>query len=106
LWDTAFTVQAIFATSLEEEFHETLKLAHDYIKRSQVNKKNASTLYSICATLITPVQLLNMSICCFSRFVWTALETKPNGIAIYVKVDGRNQLLMKGGLYQTVLQKH
>ncbi|KAM0836062.1 hypothetical protein ACQ4PT_062536 [Festuca glaucescens] len=36
LWDTAFTVQAIFATGLEEEFHETLKLAHDYIKRSQI----------------------------------------------------------------------
>ncbi|CAM0870166.1 unnamed protein product [Alopecurus aequalis] len=36
LWDTAFTVQAIFATGLAEEFHQTLKLAHDYIKRSQI----------------------------------------------------------------------
>ncbi|RLM79213.1 cycloartenol synthase [Panicum miliaceum] len=36
LWDTAFTVQAIVATNLIEEFGPTLKLAHDYIKNSQV----------------------------------------------------------------------
>ncbi|GJM90173.1 hypothetical protein PR202_ga06430 [Eleusine coracana subsp. coracana] len=36
LWDTAFTVQAIVATNLIEEFAPTLKLAHDYIKKSQV----------------------------------------------------------------------
>nr|CAB3490911.1 unnamed protein product [Digitaria exilis] len=36
LWDTAFTVQAIVTTNLIEEFGPTLKLAHDYIKNSQV----------------------------------------------------------------------
>ncbi|GJM90177.1 hypothetical protein PR202_ga06434 [Eleusine coracana subsp. coracana] len=36
LWDTAFTVQAIVATNLIKEFAPTLKLAHDYIKKSQV----------------------------------------------------------------------
>ncbi|WVZ77930.1 hypothetical protein U9M48_025723 [Paspalum notatum var. saurae] len=36
LWDTAFTVQAIVATNLIEEFGSTLKLAHNYIKNSQV----------------------------------------------------------------------
>uniref|UniRef100_A0A0E0JVD3 cycloartenol synthase n=1 Tax=Oryza punctata TaxID=4537 RepID=A0A0E0JVD3_ORYPU len=36
LWDTAFTVQAIVATGLIEEFGPTLKLAHDYIKKTQV----------------------------------------------------------------------
>ncbi|KQJ96386.1 cycloartenol synthase isoform X4 [Brachypodium distachyon] len=36
LWDTALTVQAIFATGLTEEFGPTIKLAHDYIKRSQI----------------------------------------------------------------------
>ncbi|CAN6181702.1 unnamed protein product [Urochloa humidicola] len=36
LWDTAFTVQAIVATNLIEEFGPTLKLAYDYIKSSQV----------------------------------------------------------------------
>ena len=38
LWDTALTVQAIFASGLTEEFGQTIKLAHDYIKRSQVTK--------------------------------------------------------------------
>uniref|UniRef100_A0ACD5TCH3 Uncharacterized protein n=1 Tax=Avena sativa TaxID=4498 RepID=A0ACD5TCH3_AVESA len=36
LWDTTFTVEAIIATELTEEFGPTLKLAHDYIKHSQV----------------------------------------------------------------------
>uniref|UniRef100_A0ACD5ZKF6 Uncharacterized protein n=1 Tax=Avena sativa TaxID=4498 RepID=A0ACD5ZKF6_AVESA len=36
LWDTALTVQAIFAAGLTEEFGQTVKLAHDYIKRSQI----------------------------------------------------------------------
>ncbi|KAF7078020.1 hypothetical protein CFC21_082499 [Triticum aestivum] len=36
LWDTAFTVEAILATELTEEFCPTLKLAHGYIKNSQV----------------------------------------------------------------------
>jgi squalene cyclase len=37
LWDTAFTVQAILATNLIEDFGPTIKLAHGYIKNSQVN---------------------------------------------------------------------
>ncbi|XP_024318157.1 cycloartenol synthase isoform X3 [Brachypodium distachyon] len=36
LWDTALTVQAIFATGLTKVFGPTIKLAHDYIKRSQI----------------------------------------------------------------------
>ncbi|KAJ0984426.1 hypothetical protein J5N97_002782 [Dioscorea zingiberensis] len=36
LWDTAFTVQAIAATDLSEEFGPPLKKAHDYIKNTQV----------------------------------------------------------------------
>ncbi|TKW38071.1 hypothetical protein SEVIR_1G089900v4 [Setaria viridis] len=36
LWDTAFTVQAIVATNLIEEFGTTLKLAHNFLKNSQV----------------------------------------------------------------------
>ncbi|XP_048536283.1 cycloartenol synthase-like isoform X3 [Triticum urartu] len=36
LWDTTFTVEAILATELTEEFCPTLKLAHGYIKNSQV----------------------------------------------------------------------
>nr|XP_051192225.1 cycloartenol synthase-like isoform X2 [Lolium perenne] len=36
LWDTAFTVEAILATELTEEYGSTLKLANDYIKNSQV----------------------------------------------------------------------
>ncbi|XP_066320895.1 cycloartenol synthase-like [Miscanthus floridulus] len=36
LWDTTFAVQAIVATNLIEDFGPTLKLAHNYIKNSQV----------------------------------------------------------------------
>jgi cycloartenol synthase len=36
LWDTAFTVQAILATNLIEDFGPTIKLAHGYIKNSQL----------------------------------------------------------------------
>ncbi|KAM0903334.1 hypothetical protein ACQ4PT_018706 [Festuca glaucescens] len=36
LWDTAFAVQAIAATGLIDESASTLKLAHNYIKNSQV----------------------------------------------------------------------
>ncbi|XP_037431924.1 cycloartenol synthase-like [Triticum dicoccoides] len=36
LWDTALTVQAIFATGLTKEFGHTIKVAHDYIKHSQI----------------------------------------------------------------------
>uniref|UniRef100_A0A0A9DPR7 Squalene cyclase C-terminal domain-containing protein n=1 Tax=Arundo donax TaxID=35708 RepID=A0A0A9DPR7_ARUDO len=36
LWDTAFTMQAIVAADLIKEFGPTLKLAHDYIKNSQL----------------------------------------------------------------------
>lgn len=37
LWDTAFAVQAIVSTKLGEEFAPTLRKAHTYIKKSQVN---------------------------------------------------------------------
>ncbi|KAI4368845.1 hypothetical protein MLD38_017357 [Melastoma candidum] len=36
LWDTAFAIQAIIATNLTEEFGQTLKKAHTYVKNSQV----------------------------------------------------------------------
>lgn len=36
LWDTAFTAQAIVATNLIGEYGPTLKLAHEYIKNTQV----------------------------------------------------------------------
>ncbi|KAJ4809906.1 Terpene cyclase/mutase family member [Rhynchospora pubera] len=36
LWDTAFTVQAIYATGLVEEYAPTLYKAHNYVKHSQV----------------------------------------------------------------------
>lgn len=35
LWDTAFAAQAIIATDLIDEFGETLRKAHKYIKESQ-----------------------------------------------------------------------
>ncbi|KAK9097606.1 hypothetical protein Sjap_023103 [Stephania japonica] len=38
LWDTAFTVQAIISTNLFEEYGPTLKKAHDFIKKSQVQE--------------------------------------------------------------------
>ncbi|KAJ0984142.1 hypothetical protein J5N97_002498 [Dioscorea zingiberensis] len=36
LWETAFTVQAIVATNLSEEFGPSLKKAHDFIKNTQI----------------------------------------------------------------------
>ncbi|KAM0933905.1 putative cycloartenol synthase [Dioscorea sansibarensis] len=36
LWDTSFTVQAIVATNLSEEFAHPLRKAHDYIRKTQV----------------------------------------------------------------------
>ncbi|RCV09876.1 hypothetical protein SETIT_2G064800v2 [Setaria italica] len=44
LWDTAFTVQAIVATNLIEEFGTTLKLAHDNLKNSQVRDDGPGNL--------------------------------------------------------------
>lgn len=37
LWDTTFAAQAIISTNLLEEYGPTLKKAHTYIKKSQVN---------------------------------------------------------------------
>lgn len=37
LWDTAFAAQAIISTNLLEEYGPTLKKAHTFIKKSQVN---------------------------------------------------------------------
>jgi Squalene cyclase len=36
LWDCAFSVQAIVATGLADEYGECLRRAHDYIEKSQV----------------------------------------------------------------------
>ncbi|OUS43725.1 putative cycloartenol synthase [Ostreococcus tauri] len=36
LWDCAFSVQAIVATGLADEYSDCLRLAHDYIDKSQV----------------------------------------------------------------------
>ena len=36
LWDTAFAVQAIISTNIAEEYGQTLRKAHEYIKDSQV----------------------------------------------------------------------
>ncbi|KAJ4957763.1 hypothetical protein NE237_024874 [Protea cynaroides] len=36
LWDTCFSVQALLASNLRDEIGPTLKKAHDYIKKSQV----------------------------------------------------------------------
>jgi len=36
LWDVAFAVQAILACNIAEEYKNTLKKAHDFIKASQV----------------------------------------------------------------------
>lgn len=36
LWDTAFAVQAILATNLVEEYGDTVKKAHSFIKKTQV----------------------------------------------------------------------
>ncbi|CAA7409247.1 unnamed protein product [Spirodela intermedia] len=36
LWDTAFAVQAMISTNLYEEYGDTLKKAHDFIKATQV----------------------------------------------------------------------
>ncbi|KAF3333061.1 cycloartenol synthase-like protein [Carex littledalei] len=36
LWDTAFTVQAIYATGLVEEYASTLYKAHEFIKQTQL----------------------------------------------------------------------
>lgn len=41
LWDTAFAVQAIASTGLAEEFAGCLRLAHEYIDRSQVQENTA-----------------------------------------------------------------
>ncbi|KAJ8471616.1 hypothetical protein OPV22_025959 [Ensete ventricosum] len=38
LWDTAFTVQAIISTNLSEEFGPALKMAHEYVKNTQVRE--------------------------------------------------------------------
>jgi len=36
LWDVAFAVQAILACNIAEEYKNTLKKAHDFIKASQI----------------------------------------------------------------------
>lgn len=61
LWDTAFTVQAIVATNLSEEFAHPLKKAHDYIRKTQVNFLMLS-LSQLLFVTICKVFLLTYSI--------------------------------------------
>ncbi|KAK6272841.1 hypothetical protein POUND7_009924 [Theobroma cacao] len=45
-WDVAFSVQAILATNLVEEYGPMLKKAHNFIKNTQVKEKSGSNLNS------------------------------------------------------------
>lgn len=36
LWDSAFYVQAIIASNLTDEYENTLRRAHEFIKQTQV----------------------------------------------------------------------
>ncbi|PON40447.1 Squalene cyclase [Trema orientale] len=38
MWDTAFAIQAIIASNLNEEYGPTLRRAHDFVKASQVRE--------------------------------------------------------------------
>lgn len=44
LWDTAFAVQAIYATGMAEKFSSCLKRAHEYIEKSQVQEDCAAPI--------------------------------------------------------------
>lgn len=55
LWDTAFAVQAIVSTNLAEEYGPTLKKAHSYIKKSQVD------LYFSCFRFAYPIRVSVLS---------------------------------------------
>ncbi|XP_021277879.1 cycloartenol synthase 2-like [Herrania umbratica] len=46
LWDVAFSVQAILATNLVEEYGPMLKKAHNFIKNTQVKEKSGNNLNS------------------------------------------------------------
>ncbi|GJN18966.1 hypothetical protein PR202_gb06188 [Eleusine coracana subsp. coracana] len=82
LWDTAFTVQAIVATNLIEEFAPTLKLAHDYIKKSQVH---SYTFVYTCRHQISVLMVGYFSI--NERLLMTALEIWTIGTATYPKAS-------------------
>ncbi|XP_010048521.2 cycloartenol synthase [Eucalyptus grandis] len=44
LWDVAFSVQAILATNLVDQFGSVLKKAHDFIKNTQVRENSSGEL--------------------------------------------------------------
>ncbi|KAL4572563.1 hypothetical protein LXL04_019343 [Taraxacum kok-saghyz] len=46
LWDVVFSVQAIVATNLVDEYRSMLHKAHDFIKNSQVKKNSSGNIQS------------------------------------------------------------
>lgn len=55
LWDTAFAAQAIISTNLLEEYGPTLKKAHTFIKKSQVNFFLLLLILICCRGLLSTV---------------------------------------------------
>ncbi|KAM7459662.1 hypothetical protein LguiA_036656 [Lonicera macranthoides] len=47
LWDAAFAIQAIIATNLEDEFGNTLKRAHNFIKQTQIRENPSGDFHSM-----------------------------------------------------------
>ncbi|XP_027180492.1 beta-Amyrin Synthase 2-like [Coffea eugenioides] len=47
LWDTVFTIQAIVASDLVDEFGTTLKKAHQFIKKSQIQENPSGNFRSM-----------------------------------------------------------
>jgi len=73
------------ATNLIEEFGPTLKLAHDYIKNSQVHIQHAfsSIWFNVRFIYSTDDKAIY-----YERFVMTALEIWMTGTATHLKVLG------------------
>ncbi|KAK9078932.1 hypothetical protein SSX86_002991 [Deinandra increscens subsp. villosa] len=46
LWDAVFSVQAISATNLEDEYGSVLRKAHNYIKSSQIRENSSGNIQS------------------------------------------------------------
>ena len=90
------------ATNLIEEFGPTLKLAHDYIKNSQVHIQHAfsSIWFNVRFIYSTDDKAIY-----YERFVTTALEIWMTGTATHLKVHGHSLLPIMVGLYQIALQK-
>ena len=78
LWDTAFTVQAIVATGFIDEFAPTLKLAHNYIKNSQVY----STCLFVYQPTLTKIPVLSTENLPFA-LLWKVLEDCPGDLSYW-----------------------